>query len=132
MDIPRCYIRLIFDSYTRQRACVTWNYTKSLYFSIHNGVKQGGVISPIFFNIYLDPMFIRLRVSRIGYHINNVFTGALAYADDVTIICPSLRGLNKMLEICNENAAANHIYFNSMNTVCITYGYPVMEYEKLC
>ena len=94
-DIPRCIIRLIFDSYIRQRACVTWNSTKSLYFSIHNGVKQGGVISPIFFNLYLDPMLIRHRESRIGCHINNVFTGALAYADDVTIICPSLRGLNK-------------------------------------
>ena len=45
---------------------------KSLYFSIHNGVKQGGVISPIFFNLYLDPMLIRLRESRIGCHINNV------------------------------------------------------------
>ena len=77
-DIPRCIIRLIFDSYIRQRACVTWNSTKSLYFSIHNGVKQGGVISPIFFNLYLDPMLIRLRESRIGCHINNVFTGALA------------------------------------------------------
>ena len=60
------------------------------------------------------------------------FTDALAYVDDVTIICPSLRGLNKMLEICNEYAAANHIYFNSMKTVCIKYGDPVMEYEKLC
>ena len=42
----RCIIRLIFDSYIRQRLCVTWNSTKSMYFSIHNGVKQGGVISP--------------------------------------------------------------------------------------
>ena len=58
-DIPRCIIRLIFDSYIRQGACVTWNSTKSLYFRIHNGVKQGGVISPIFFNLYLDPMLIR-------------------------------------------------------------------------
>ena len=87
--------------YIRQRARVTWNSTKSLYFSIHNGVKQGGMISLIFFNLYLDPMLIRLRESRIGCHINNVFSGALAHADDVTIICPSLRGLNKMLEICN-------------------------------
>ena len=41
-------------------------------FRIHNSVKQGGVISPIFFNIYLDPMLIQLRESRIGCHINNV------------------------------------------------------------
>ena len=109
MDIPRCIIRLIFDSYIRQRACVKWNSTKSLYFSIHNGVKQGGVISPIFFNLYPNPMLSRIRKSRIGCHINNDCTGALAYADDVTIICLSLRGFNKMLEICNEYAATKHI-----------------------
>ena len=62
-------MRLILDSYIRERSCVTWNLRKSLYFSIHNGVKQGGVISPIFFNLYLDPMLIRLRESRIGCHI---------------------------------------------------------------
>ena len=76
-------------------------FLKSLYFSIHNGAKQGWVISPILFNLYLDPMLIRIRESRIGCHITNVFTGSLPYAEDVTIICPSLRGLNKMLEICN-------------------------------
>ena len=75
-------------------------------------------------------MLIRLRESRIGCHINNVSTGALANADDVAINCPSLRGLNKMLDICYEYAAANHIYFDSIKTVCIKYGDPVMEYEK--
>ena len=85
-DIPRCIIRLILDSYIRQTACVTWNSVKSTYFNISNGVKQGGVISPIFFNLYLDPMLIELRNSQIGCHINNVCIGALAYADDVTIV----------------------------------------------
>ena len=63
-------------------------------------------------------------------YLLDITLGALAYADDVIIICPSLRGLNEMLEICNEYAAVNHIYFNSMKTVCIKYGDPVMEYEK--
>ena len=48
-QIPACIIRLIFDSYTRQRSCILWNSFKSEYFSIANGVKQGGVISPILF-----------------------------------------------------------------------------------
>ena len=38
--------------------------------------------------------------------------GDLAYADDVTIIYPSIRGINKMYEICNTFAESNHIYFN--------------------
>ena len=47
---PKCIIRLILDSYTRQTSCALWNNVKSRYFTMANGVKQGGVISPIFFS----------------------------------------------------------------------------------
>ena len=49
-QIPKCVIRLILDSYIRQKACVTWSSIKSSYIDISNGVKQGGVISPISFS----------------------------------------------------------------------------------
>ena len=35
--------------------------------------------------------------------------GALSYADDLTLSCPSIRGLNRMLEICNSFAAEHNI-----------------------
>ena len=47
--IPMSVIRLILDSYIRQKSCALWNNVKSRYFTMSNGVKQGGVISPIFF-----------------------------------------------------------------------------------
>ena len=43
-------------------------------------------------------MLLGLEKSHIGCHINNVYMGALAYDDDVTISCPSIGGINKMLE----------------------------------
>ena len=50
--------------------------------------------------------------------------GALWYADDITLTCPSLYGLNCVLEICNQFAKNNHITFNTKNTntLCIKYG----------
>ena len=47
--------------------------------NIYNGVKQGGVISPILCTVYLDELLLRLRESRMGYHIGNVLCGALSY-----------------------------------------------------
>ena len=47
------FLCLIFDSYIRQKACVTWGIFRSQYFLFKNGVKQGGVSSPIFFTIYI-------------------------------------------------------------------------------
>ena len=42
--VPLCIILLLLDSFKRQRARAMWNSHVSGYFSISNGVKQGGVI----------------------------------------------------------------------------------------
>ena len=59
--------------------------------------------------------------------------GALGYVDDITLTCPSLYGLNYMLDICNQYAKNNHVIFNTKKTICIKYGDAVklQEYAKL-
>ena len=52
-----------------------------IIFELSNGVKQGGVLSPILFNIYIDKLLLELKGSSYGCHINNTFVGALCYAD---------------------------------------------------
>ena len=42
-----------------------WRDYKSEYFNVSNGVKQGGVISPIFFSLYIDPLLLALKKSQI-------------------------------------------------------------------
>ena len=56
--VPFCIIRILLDAYTRQQARVLWNTCSSGYFTISNGVKQGGVLSPIPFSIYIDRLLI--------------------------------------------------------------------------
>ena len=94
----------------------------SEYFTMENGVKQGGVISPIFFSIYIDPLLLQLRNSGYGCHLNGVFMGALSYADDITLIAPSIGGLNEMLKLCDNYATVYNVIFNSKKTVCIKFG----------
>ena len=48
--------------------------------------------------------------------MNNIYMGALSYADDITISCPSVSGLNIMLDICNNFAHENCITFNIKNS----------------
>ena len=111
--IPFCIIRILLDAYTRQQARVLWNTCTSDYFAISNGVKQGGVLSPVLFSIYIDRLLILLKKSGIGCHLNGTYCGALAYADDITISCPSRRGLNRLLYICHSFALSNNITFNT-------------------
>ena len=52
---------------------VRWGNTIFTHFTVANGVKQGGVISPILFNIYMDKLCITLNRSGIGGYLQEMF-----------------------------------------------------------
>ena len=72
-----------------------------------NGVIQGGVLSAILLTIYTDKLLVKLKRSGLDCRMENSYVGALSYVDDITLLCPSIIGLNKMLDIilCNSFAA---------------------------
>ena len=55
--------------------------------------------------------------------------GALSYADDITLIAPSIGGLNEMLKLCDNYATVYNVIFNSKKTVCIKFGKEVIRNE---
>ena len=128
--VPMCFIRLFLDSYIRQKACALWNSVKSKYFTMAIRVKQGRVISPIFLVYMYNPILDRLRIFGFGCHIKSVYMGVLSYADDITIMCPSIGDLNEMLKICYSFAQSNSIIFNNKKTVCIKFGKEIVKNEK--
>ncbi len=81
-------------------------------FEVINGVKQGGVMSPILFTVYVDGLFHKLKKSGVGCQISNYFIGCLLFADDVTLLCPTINGLKKMIAICEQYATEFNIKFN--------------------
>ncbi len=85
---PTIVIHLLLDNYTRQNIFSTWNGTKSHTFTALNGVRHGGVLSPLLFNVYFDEMIYTLEKSCIVCKIGAHFIGALAYSDDVILLCP--------------------------------------------
>ena len=53
-------LRLLLFMYTHQSLRVKWGSTLSTPFSVMNGVKHGGVLSPILFAVYTDGLLERL------------------------------------------------------------------------
>ena len=62
--------------------CVRWGNLSSPDFLVGNRVKQGGIISPILFNIYMDDLSMHLNSSGIGGYLGTAFINHLYYADD--------------------------------------------------
>ena len=73
--LPICIIHMLLDCYVRQESRASWSSYYTDYFTMYNGVKQGGVLSAIFFTLYLDKLLIRLKNSNIGCSINPIRSG---------------------------------------------------------
>ena len=96
-----CFVGIfsVMITFIVQYIRVKWGSVMSESFTVMNGVKQGGVLSPILFAVYTDGLLLRLQESGIGCHMGGHYAGALAYADDITLISPSMTGLRKMSSI---------------------------------
>ena len=58
-------------------------------FSVSNGVRQGGVLSPILFIVYIDELLTRLESQAVGCYWSHYFIGDLGYADNIVLLAPS-------------------------------------------
>ena len=105
-------VRLLLNMYTEQKLQVKWNDILSDKFEVTNGVRQGGVLSPLFYSIYIDDLLEKLKRNGIGCHIGHHFVGALGYADDLILLSPSLTGLMNMIKLCEDYACDHDILFN--------------------
>ena len=83
--------RLLYTIYSRSEMHVQWNSAHAMPFSLHNGVKQGGVLPPILFSIYIDNLLQKLNDSGLGCHVGRTFAWAFGYTDDFAFLSPSLR-----------------------------------------
>ena len=52
-----------------------------------------------------------------GCHWDGLFVGALAYADDLTLLAPSPSALRTLLRICERFGVANYLKFNPDKTM---------------
>ena len=90
-------------------------------FSVSRSVRQGGVLSPILFTLYIDDLLKELSQSSVGCYWGNIFVGALAYADDLILLAPTPSALRKLLAICEKSGSVLRLTFNPDKTQCIRF-----------
>ena len=114
-------LRLLYNMYTHSEMQVRWKDNLSILFALYNGVKQGGVLSPILFTLYINGLLERLKSSGLGCHIGRMFAGAFGYADDIAIATPSIYCMRQMILICEQNAKEYEIMFNPIKSKLLCY-----------
>jgi len=121
--LPVYIVRLLINMYITQVARVSWAGILSNEFPILNGVRQGGVLSPLLFCVYIDDLLLRLSKSGVGCYLGRTFVGALAYADDVVLVCPTPSAMRRLLSLCDDFASEYDIQFNAKKSVYLAGGF---------
>jgi len=118
---PLLFLRLLLFWYSEQMMCIRWGNVLSYSFSVKNGVRQGGVLSPVLFNVYVDDLSKKLNIFNNGCVLSNVMINHFFYADDLVLLCPSLYGLQKIIDVCSNYSVCHNISFNPKKTVCMAF-----------
>ena len=113
--IPCIVVRLLMYWFQKQCFMVKWGHHISESFTVSNGVRQGGILSPIFFNVYMDELSGILN-TKTGCCINACKLNHLFYADDSVLMAPSPRSLQNLINTCVSYARKYDLTFNEKKT----------------
>ena len=85
--------------YASSYSSITWNGQCSSSFPVKQGVRQGGVLSPFLYCVFVDELLDLLASSGAGAYVSDIFCGAPMYADDLSLVAATPCDLQCMLDI---------------------------------
>jgi hypothetical protein len=81
--ITAAWLCLFVNMDTNSNTRIAWKGICSPTLVINNDVKQGGVLSPILFCVYLDGLLKLNAAAKVSWFIDTIFVGVLVYAVEV-------------------------------------------------
>ena len=119
-NTPLYIVRLLVCWYNKQKFIVRWGNSFSNEFAVTNGVRQGGIMSPLLYNVYTDDLNTKLSQMKVGCKMKGIRVNCLSYADDMVLISPSASGLQDFIDTCCMYATDHDILYNPKKSVCMT------------
>jgi len=107
--------------YSHQEICVRWHNTLSKWFTMGNGTRQGGVLSPGLFSRYIRDLLSALVTTHVGCNVGGIFYNVLAYADDLVLLAPSWTALQRLLNVFSVHIDEIDMTCNVKKTVCMVF-----------
>ena len=101
---------------------VKWFSCFSSFFKLECGVRQGGVLSPYLFAVFIDNISVNIVNTAAGCYIDRTCVSIILYADDILLIAPSVTALQRLINVCATELAWLDMSINCSKSVCVRVG----------
>ena len=86
-NLPLCFILSVMFLYLNMSCVVKWSNKCSFSFDIPTGTKQGGILSPDMFALYMHDLINELKSCGFGCHAISCCIACIFFADDTVLLC---------------------------------------------
>ena len=111
--------RLIYNWYHDIKEYVCIDGKHSQIYTLHQGTRQGGVLSPWLFLVLVNDLITELKNTNAGVTISKVNVGSPMFADDLTLLARVKWGLDSMLQVLNAFGKRWRLIFSTKKTVVL-------------
>ena len=102
----------IKSMYSINAACIRVNSMLTDWFNTLQGVRQGDSLSPTIFSLFINDLAQEIKNLNLGVTVNDKTISILMYADDIALVAPNVKNLQKMLNKMKEWVAKWHMKIN--------------------
>jgi len=120
--LPIEVLSVLEDWFSKCFTCVRWNNAYSDMFKLNCGVRQGGVLSPYLFSVYVDDIIEQIVKESIGCVFRSIVVSIVLYADDILLLAPSIDSLQRLVNICEYELGSLDLAINVKKSVCTRIG----------
>ena len=127
----RCkFLNAVQSLYANVECTVRVNNDLTPWFDVSSGVRQGCILSPTLFSIYINDLAERINSLNNGVSIDECMISILLYADDIVLLAPDEQCLQNMLNVVTEWCETWKLSLNGEKTKVVHFRTSLTDISK--